>query len=116
MAEEFVLEFDRGAGAKKLQHALDEIVAELRTPGSEAAEAAQAVGVEEAELKDITLVASEKGQAMDPLTAAILITVVGNFASDRLDELWDEVIWPRLKFRLGAKAVGKKRKTGKRSK
>jgi len=107
VAEETELKFERGdAGANALQEVLDEIAVELRTPNSEADAAAKEAGLDSAELADIQLVAREDAQALDPLSAAILIGVVSNLGSDAIEKLWNQIIWPRLKRRLGARAVG----------
>jgi hypothetical protein len=109
MAEERKLKFERGqSGADDLKPALSEISAELRDPTSEAAADAARIGIDPAEAADAQLTVSEEAQGIDPVTAAILIGIATNLASDAVEKLWDAVILPRLKRRLGAKVLGRR--------
>jgi hypothetical protein len=103
------LRFRRGqVGAGELQSAVDEILAELRDPESEAAAAATTAGLDAEELAATQVTVREEGQGIDPITTAILVGVATNLASQAATQLWGDVIWPLLKRRLGAQAVGDK--------
>jgi hypothetical protein len=101
------LRFRRGqAGADELQSAVDEILAELRDSESEAAAAATSAGLDPEELAGAQVTVREEGQGIDPVTTAILVGVAANLGSDAVKQVWGKVIWPLLKRRLGAQAVG----------
>src|SRR4051812_38922435 len=96
------LRFRRGeAGRNEVQTALGEIVAELCSSGDVPTDEA---GVDAAELDE--LVVHEEGQGVDPVTATILIGGGTKLTLHVLEKLWDDVLWPRLKKRLGGQAVG----------
>lgn len=96
------LRFVRGdAGADKIQGVVDEILAELGDPASEAAAAATAADVRIEEVDQAVVVVTEDGQGLDPILTPILIGITVSAGSKVAETLWKEVIWPRLRRRLG---------------
>ena len=102
---EYIFELGQ-SGARELETELEAIAAELQTPDSEAAVMAKQAGLEPGEMVDLQLTAREDGQAIDPVTAGVIIAVATTVASHLALRLIDEVVLPLLKRRLGAKAVG----------
>jgi hypothetical protein len=49
----------------------------------------------------------EAAHGFDPISA-ILVGITINAGSKVATELWDEVIWPRLRSRLGVRALGER--------
>jgi hypothetical protein len=104
------LRFQRDqASAKELQSAIDEIVAEFNDAGSEASRQAAEAGIDATELSGISVSVEEDKQGIEPVLTTILVTIAADVGKQVLvDELWVKVLWPRIKRRLGAKAVGRK--------
>jgi hypothetical protein len=105
--------FERGdAGAEEIQTSVDEILAELADPVSEASVAARMAGVEPDDLGDVTVEVREGRQGAEPVLTAILVGIAVKAGSTVAETLWREVIWPRLRRRLGARALGERRDAG----
>jgi hypothetical protein len=101
--------FARGdAGADEIQASVDEIVAHLADPDSEESGAARAAGIEPADLGEVTVDVREGRQGAEPILTAILIGVAVKAGSTVAETLWREVIWPRLRRRLGARVLGQR--------
>lgn len=99
--------FARGdANADQLQDVVDEIVHQLAVPGSEVAESARAAGLEPAELADVGVEIREGEQGAEPVLTSIVVGITVTVGSKVVESLWEEVIWPRLRRRLGARALG----------
>jgi hypothetical protein len=101
--------FERGdAGADEIQASVDEIMAQLANPASEVSGAARTAGIEPADLGDITVEVREDRQGAEPVLTAILVGIAVKAGSAAVEALWREVIWPRLRRRLGARALGER--------
>jgi hypothetical protein len=82
------LRFVQGdASASEIRKVLDEVVAELDS-------------VESATVK-------EESQGFEPTT--ILIAIAGYVGMKLADSVWDDIVWPRIKQRLGSGALGAKK-------
>ena len=106
MSEQSVLlRFGRGQAATDvLQAVVDEALTELADDAQ-----ARAVGVSPVDLAGVTSSVAEDRHGADPTVAAIVVAVAGGLTKDAALRLWDNVLWPRIKRRLGAKAVGPRR-------
>lgn len=101
--------FERGdAGADDIQKSVDEIVAQLSEPDSEVAAAAREAGLDTADLGSVKVDVREGRQGAEPILTTILVGIVIHAGSAMADTLWREVIWPRLRRRLGARVLGEK--------
>jgi hypothetical protein len=99
--------FARGdAGAHEIQSTVDEIVGQLADPGSEASDAARAAGIDPAGLGEVRIEVREGAQGVEPVFTTIIIGVALKAGSTVADSLWREVIWPRLRRRLGTRVLG----------
>lgn len=103
------LRFRRGqVSASEIQETVDQVLAELGEPDSEAAELAREAGLEPAELASASISVREE-PGFDPVTTAIIVGISINVGSHIAVKLWDNVIWPRLKRDRGGQAVGERR-------
>ena len=99
--------FERGdAGADEIQLSVDEILAQLTDTTSEASGAARAAGIEPAGLEGVTVEVREGRQGAEPILTTILVSVAVKAGSTAAETLWREVIWPRLRRRLGTRVLG----------
>jgi len=103
------LTFDRGdASSTDLETAVTEVLNELKNPTSEASQLARAAKLDPSALSGAKVTVKEQ-PGIDPITTGIIVTIVGGVAAHAANTFWDDVIWPRIKKRLGARAAGKKR-------
>lgn len=93
------------ASAAEIQVVVDEVLAELSDETSEAAEKARKAGLDPPLLASANVTVRERGHGVDALTM-ILVGISIRVGSHVARQFWDEVIWPRLRRRLGARAVG----------
>lgn len=101
------LRFERGqASADELQEVIDEILAELRAPDSEAARQANLAGIDPAEFGAASVKAEEAEQCIDPLVTPIVVGIAVKLGSDVILKAWDRIVWPRIEKRLGGLALG----------
>jgi hypothetical protein len=99
--------FRRGdATSDRLQEVVDEVLGELAVPGSEAAQSAEAAGVRADDVADAQARILEGQQGLEPILTTIVVTIAVKAGSDVAETLWTEVIWPRLRRRLGVRALG----------
>lgn len=99
-------EFRRGdASADELQQVVDEVLAELKDPESEAASTAQRAGIDSVELLGVQVSVSEGQQGAEPVLTTILVGILVSATSKVAESLWKDVIWPRIRRRLGWTAV-----------
>ncbi|MGH8572538.1 MAG: hypothetical protein ACREX8_08185 [Gammaproteobacteria bacterium] len=99
--------YQRGdASAEQLQVVVDDLLAQLAEPDSEVAQAARAAGLMPAELVGLRAEVREGEQGAEPVLTTIVISIAVAAGSKVAATLWDEVIWPRLRRRLGVKALG----------
>lgn len=101
------MSFVRGdAGADKIQATVDEVLAELIDPSSEAVRAAGQAGLDVRGLADARVTVREGGQGADPFLTPILVGIAVSAGSKVAETLWKEVLWPRLRRRLGVGVLG----------
>lgn len=99
--------YQRGdASAAQLQEVIDEVLEQLAKPDSEAAHAARAADLQPAELSGVRVEVREAEQGAEPVLTTIVVGIAVAAGSKIAGTLWDEVIWPRLRRRLGARALG----------
>jgi hypothetical protein len=99
-------EFQRGdASADELQQVVDEVLAELSAPDSEARQAAQQAGIDAGELAGVEVSVREGQQGAEPVLTTILVGILVSAGSKVAESLWKDVIWPRIRKRLGWTAV-----------
>lgn len=100
------LTFRRGdASADELQAVVDEVLAELAVPGSEADSNARDVGLEPGNLGPAAVTVREGEQGADPFTVSIIVSIAVSAGSVVAKSIWTDVIWPRIKRRLGVRAL-----------
>lgn len=106
------LRFERGdASVDDLQAVADEVVAELAKEDSEASQAARAAGLDPRELDQVSVVVEQERKGVEPITTTILIAIAIKAGSHAAGKLWDDVVEPRVKKRLGVGAVGRRKPT-----
>ena len=99
--------FERGdVGAAEIQRVVDDVVAALADPGSDAALAARAVGLDPAELAGTAVRVREGRQGAEPILTTIVVGIAVKVGSSAVEALWRQVIWPSLRRRLGTGALG----------
>lgn len=99
--------FERGAApASKMDAVAREVLAELGDPASEASSTAAAAGLDPAALADARVEITEAKQGLDPFFTPIIVAIAVSAGSKIAETLWTEVIWPRIRRRLGKDAMG----------
>jgi hypothetical protein len=104
------LQFEPGAvRLDQIRAAISDILNEFADPTSELAAVAERVGIASEELAggDVEVTQERKGFGAETVLIIIGINAVGSSVSHVVNKLWDEVIWPRLKAKFGADALGK---------
>ena len=100
------LEFRRGdASATQLQSVVDEVLTELSSPDSEAAQAARAAGLDVDDLAEAQVQVREGQQGVEPIATTIIVGIAVSIGSKVTESLWKDVLWPRIRRRLGWTAV-----------
>jgi hypothetical protein len=103
----FEQRYQRGdASATELQEVVDEILGQLTEPDSEIGRAARDAGLEPAALSGVHAEVYEGAQGAEPILTTIVVGIAVAAGSKVAETLWSEVIWPRLRRRLGARALG----------
>jgi hypothetical protein len=93
-----------GVNLDDLDSALCSTLDELRDPRSEVAQAAARMGIMPEEFVQAKVSAYQEGKGFGDVVVAIaLFAPALNHAARNV---WDELIWPRIKTVLGADAVG----------
>ena len=101
------LRYQRGdASADAIKTAVDEVLAELTDPSSEPARAARAAGMEPDQLANANVVVREGAQGAEPILTSIIIGITVSAGAKVAETFWNDVIWPRLRRHLGARALG----------
>jgi hypothetical protein len=99
--------FKHGAvPASKMDAVAREVLAELADPTSEASTTAAAAGLDPAALADARVEITEARQGLDPIFTPIIVGIAVSASSKVAETLWKEVIWPRIRRRLGKDALG----------
>lgn len=102
--------FARGdEGADSLQAVVDDVLAELSDPSSEAARAATDAGSDLEDLSDASVHVCEGAQGADPFLTPIVVGIAVTAGSRIAETLWTDVLWPRLRRRLGVTALGQQK-------
>jgi hypothetical protein len=99
--------FRRGAaGADRIDAVAREVLAELAVPDSDASQAAHRAGIDPAALTDAHVEIVEGEQGVEPVLTTIIVGIAVSAGSAIAQSLWKDVIWPRIRRRLGADALG----------
>jgi hypothetical protein len=99
--------YQRGdASAAQLQEVVDEVLEQLAEPDGDVCNSVRAAGLEPAELSGVRAEVREGEQGAEPVLTTIVVGIVVAAGSKVAETLWNEVIWPRLRRRLGVKALG----------
>jgi predicted TIM-barrel fold metal-dependent hydrolase len=85
---------------------VDETIADLRDPTDVIARRARELGLDPAQISNAGVQIEEDRQGADPIFTMIVVTLGVNVAAHVLTTIWDDLLWPRIKRRLGANAVG----------
>jgi hypothetical protein len=110
--EEVLLRFSAGSvAAADLEPEISSIIRELADPESAASRLATASGLVPADLADAPVTVSQSGKGFGAVV--ILIAITTSVGAHAVESYWDDVIWPRLKTKLGADSVGKSEKAEK---
>jgi hypothetical protein len=105
------LRFESGAvRLDQLQAAISDVLDQIADSTSELAAEAERAGIAPAELagSDVQVTQERKGFGAEAVLITIGISAAGSSVSHVVNKLWDELIWPRLKAKFGADALGKK--------
>jgi hypothetical protein len=106
-AEMTLWRFQRGdATATEIQDVAEEVLAELREPGTEANTAARTAGLEPGDLTDARTQVTDGEQGAEPILTTIVVGIMVSAGSKVAESLWKDVLWPRIRRRLGARALG----------
>lgn len=95
-----------GASAARIEEVAREVLAELADPDSEASRTAERAGLDRATLVDGRVEVTEGEQGAEPILTTIIIGIAISAGSKIAETFWKEVIWPRIRRRLGADALG----------
>lgn len=90
------------ADLEELRSAVDDAVSELRRPGSDASESAKALGVPPSALADVEFSIEEVSGNFDPVSLAIVVTSA--LGAQAMTKIWDNIVLPRVRRRLGEQA------------
>jgi hypothetical protein len=104
----------RGGSAdlKDLRTEISAALGELADPTCGLAERASVLGFSSAEFIGARADVSEDSKGFGEVV--LLITIVAPAATHALNKVWDDLIWPRLKSRLGGDAVGEQENSGEK--
>lgn len=99
------LRYEPGASSvSDLDAEISSALEELADPDSDLAQVASRIGVEAREFAGARGSADQEGKGFGDVV--VLIAIFAPAANHALRNVWDEVIWPRVKSRLGADAIG----------
>ncbi len=97
---------DHSAGAARIERTAREVLAELADPGSAASGTAVAAGLDLAELADARIQVVDGDQGFEPVATTILVSIAVSAGTKVAETLWTDVVWPRVRRRLGEDALG----------
>jgi hypothetical protein len=107
-----VRRFERGdATATEIEEVAREVILELREPDSEASAAARTAGLDPAYLVDAHAEVTDGEHGAEPILTTILVGIAVSAGSKAAESLWKDVLWPRIRRRLGARALGAEKAT-----
>jgi hypothetical protein len=89
-----------------LEAEISSILSELADPASEAAKSATDIGLNPADMAGAQVSVAKEAKGFGPV--AIVIAIAVPVAAHIVNKFWDDVIWPRIKDKLGADALGKR--------
>ena len=99
--------FERGdATATEIEDVARAVLAELREPDSEASAAARTAGLDPAVLADARAEVTDGEHGAEPILTTIVVGIAVSAGSKVAESLWKDVLWPRIRRRLGARALG----------
>lgn len=99
--------FVRGASpASRIENVARRLVAELDDPDSEASQAARRAGLAPAELAGVRVEVAEGEQGAEPILTSIIVGIISAGGARIAESLWTDVLWPRIRRKLGADALG----------
>jgi hypothetical protein len=99
--------FERGdVGAAEIQAAVDDVLAALADPDSDAAQATRAAGLDPVDLTGATVRVREGRQGAEPILTTIVVGITVKVGSSAVEALWRKVVWPSLRRRLGTAVLG----------
>jgi hypothetical protein len=99
--------FERGdATATEIEDVAREVLAELREPGSQASAAARTAGLDPAAVADARAEVTDGEHGAEPILTTIVVGIAVSAGSKVADSLWKDVLWPRIRRRLGVRALG----------
>jgi len=102
-----VRRFERGdATATEIRDVARDVLRELREPDSEASAAARAAGLDPACLVDARAEVTDGEHGAEPILTTILVGIAVSAGSKAAESLWKDVLWPRIRRRLGVRALG----------
>jgi hypothetical protein len=88
----------------ELQAEITTALEELADPGSDLARSASGLGIAVSEFAGAESSVDQAGSGFGDVI--VVIAIFAPAANHALRNVWDEVIWPRLKSQLGADALG----------
>ena len=99
--------FERGdATATEIEDVACEVLAELREPGSQASAAARSACLDPASVADARAEVTDGEQGAEPILTTIVVGIGVSAGSKVAKSLWKDVLWPRIRRRLGVRALG----------
>ena len=104
---DYRLRFRRGAaGAEPIDGVVRDVLGELGVPGSEATRAADRAGLDPARLAGARVEVAEGEQGAEPVLTTIVVSIAATAGSKVLESFWNDVLWPRIRRRLGVDVLG----------
>lgn len=112
-AEMTLWRFQRGdATATEIQDVAQEVLDELREPGTEANAAARSAGLDPLALEDARADVTDGEHGAEPILTTIVVGIAVSAGSKVAESLWKDVLWPRIRRRLGVRALGAEKDAG----
>jgi hypothetical protein len=107
------IRFWRGdASADALQSVADDVLAELTDPASDAVKEALTAGIDLASIDGVAVEFRETAHGLEPFVTSVLVGITVAAGSKIAESIWQDLIWPRIKRRLGAGALGPRHGVG----
>lgn len=111
MTDHYSISLHFRGGAADLDDLRTEIssaLRELADPTTSLAHQASAAGFNPAEFADAEASVTEDAKGFGEVL--ILVTIAAPAVTHALNKVWDDLIWPRIKSRLGGDALGESEK------
>src|SRR5436309_1867458 len=100
------MRYRRGdASADEIAAVVAEILACADDAGGTLAAEASAAGIDPDALAGASVEVREGAQGLEPALTTIIVGITTQTTSAIAESLWTEVIWPRLRRRLGSRAL-----------